>query len=125
VEAPASAIESGRVRVLNGTTEPPFTGLFDPATTESAIVVGDAATVLADVPSGVFQACVTSPPYWSLRNSEWGARGLARVAEHGTTTPAVVIVVAGCHIQHRAERFTTGRPAAERPDGRQRSFRML
>jgi site-specific DNA-methyltransferase (cytosine-N4-specific) len=34
----------------------------------SCIVRGDSRKVLADVPSAVFQTCVTSPPYWSLRD---------------------------------------------------------
>ena len=32
------------------------------------IVCGDALEVLRDIPSGVFQTCVTSPPYWGLRD---------------------------------------------------------
>jgi DNA modification methylase len=35
---------------------------------ESCIVCGDSKQVLSCLPSGVFQCCVTSPPYWSLRN---------------------------------------------------------
>jgi site-specific DNA-methyltransferase (cytosine-N4-specific) len=35
---------------------------------DSAIIVGDSAKVLSQMPDGVFQTCVTSPPYWSLRN---------------------------------------------------------
>lgn len=42
--------------------------VLQPGATESAVVIGDSSTVLAQLPSGVFQACVTSPPYWSLRN---------------------------------------------------------
>jgi site-specific DNA-methyltransferase (cytosine-N4-specific) len=34
----------------------------------SALVCGDAETVLSGLPDGTFQTCVTSPPYWSLRN---------------------------------------------------------
>lgn len=36
----------------------------------SAIVVGDCVRLLAGLPSGIVQACVTSPPYWSLRDYE-------------------------------------------------------
>ena len=32
------------------------------------MITGDSAKVLARLPDGVFQTCVTSPPYWSLRN---------------------------------------------------------
>jgi site-specific DNA-methyltransferase (cytosine-N4-specific) len=35
---------------------------------DSLLVIGDARRVLARLPAGVFQCCVTSPPYWSLRN---------------------------------------------------------
>ena len=42
--------------------------LFGEDAAYSAIVVGDSRKVLAQMPSGVFQSCVTSPPYWSLRD---------------------------------------------------------
>lgn len=32
------------------------------------ILAGDALSVLSDVPDGTFQTCVTSPPYWYLRD---------------------------------------------------------
>lgn len=34
----------------------------------STLVVGDARKALAHLPDRLFQCCVTSPPYWSLRN---------------------------------------------------------
>ena len=34
----------------------------------SALVCGDAETILAQLPRDTFQTCVTSPPYWSLRD---------------------------------------------------------
>jgi site-specific DNA-methyltransferase (cytosine-N4-specific) len=34
----------------------------------SRIIVGDAVEVLRSQPSGFFQCCVTSPPYWGLRD---------------------------------------------------------
>lgn len=37
-------------------------------THQSAIVVGDALSVLQEIPAGTFRACVTSPPYWGLRD---------------------------------------------------------
>ncbi len=36
----------------------------------SAIVVGNAASVLRGIPAGLAQACITSPPYWGLRDYE-------------------------------------------------------
>ena len=46
----------------------PFSHLFEQRSTTSAIVLGDVRKVLERMPSGVFQTCVTSPPYWSLRD---------------------------------------------------------
>jgi DNA modification methylase len=43
------------------------------------VICGDALTVLAQLPAGVAQTCVTSPPYWGLRDYGvpprlWGGR---------------------------------------------------
>ena len=38
-----------------------------------ALYHGDALTVLQVLPSGIAQTCVTSPPYWSLR--DYGSDG--------------------------------------------------
>lgn len=42
--------------------------LFTPGATESAIIIGDAKQVLTTLPDHIFQTCITSPPYWSLRD---------------------------------------------------------
>jgi DNA modification methylase len=42
--------------------------LFTGETEGSALVTGDARTILARLPACVFQTCITSPPYWSLRD---------------------------------------------------------
>jgi len=34
----------------------------------SALICGDTETVLSGLPNTIFQSCVTSPPYWSLRD---------------------------------------------------------
>jgi DNA modification methylase len=34
----------------------------------SALICGDTENVLSQLPGGIFQTCVTSPPYWSLRD---------------------------------------------------------
>lgn len=69
METPNLFYPHSRVRVLpeNGSADP-FAFLFVPATTESALIQGDARKILTKFPSGVFQTCITSPPYWSLRN---------------------------------------------------------
>ncbi len=42
--------------------------IFAVGSAASALIEGDALRVLAKLPPDVFQCCVTSPPYWSLRN---------------------------------------------------------
>ncbi len=39
----------------------------------SEILVGDSRELLKDIPDGAFQMCVTSPPYWGLR--DYGVEG--------------------------------------------------
>ena len=56
-----------RVQPEIGTNDP-FGVLFKEGATDSALIIGDSTKVLAQMPVGVFQTCVTSPPYWSLRN---------------------------------------------------------
>jgi DNA modification methylase len=34
----------------------------------SAIVIGDSVRILRTIPEATFQCCITSPPYWSLRD---------------------------------------------------------
>lgn len=43
-----------------------------PATWQN-VIVGDAVETLRGMPAGVFQCCVTSPPYWGLR--DYGMEG--------------------------------------------------
>lgn len=42
--------------------------LFDEGTANAELMLGDSAAVLGQFPDQVFQTCVTSPPYWSLRD---------------------------------------------------------
>lgn len=39
----------------------------------SNVIVGDVRKVLRDFPDGIFQTCITSPPYWGLR--DYGKEG--------------------------------------------------
>lgn len=41
---------------------------FTTPSADSALVCGDTEQILAELPSQIFQTCVTSPPYWSLRD---------------------------------------------------------
>src|SRR6266571_4905989 len=45
-----------------------ISGLFAEDSPMSALICGDTETVLSRLPDCVFQTCVTSPPYWSLRD---------------------------------------------------------
>ncbi|HLK57253.1 MAG TPA: site-specific DNA-methyltransferase [Chthonomonadaceae bacterium] len=58
-----------RVRVLqDGNAPNALSCFFEKGAQDSCIVVGDSRKVLAQMPSGSFQTCITSPPYWSLRD---------------------------------------------------------
>lgn len=41
--------------------------------THGEILIGDSRKVLASLPEGAFQTCITSPPYWGLR--DYGIHG--------------------------------------------------
>ena len=56
------------LRVLAGFDAGASREFFQAGATESALVLGDAREALRRVPDDVFQTCVTSPPYWSLRD---------------------------------------------------------
>jgi len=59
-----------------------FGSLFFDGCNDSALITGDSAVVLARLPDATFQSCVTSPPYWSLRDYNIrGQIGLERSIE--------------------------------------------
>jgi site-specific DNA-methyltransferase (cytosine-N4-specific) len=59
----------GRVRVEKGNSiGPDFAQILKKRSSDSVLIVGDTKSALAKIPDRVFQCCVTSPPYWSLRN---------------------------------------------------------
>jgi DNA modification methylase len=65
----ASQPSAGTIRLLTEeTTSSLAASFFTKDCLESAVVVGDIHRVLAGFPDGVFQTCVTSPPYWNLRS---------------------------------------------------------
>ena len=56
------------VRMLDAPTAKEMARFFTPDAIESLIAMGDSRRLLARMPGGIFQTCVTSPPYWSLRD---------------------------------------------------------
>lgn len=71
----ASPPVSPAVRIFpqNGYVADPLRFLFRAGASESGLITGDSADVLKAIPNGVVQTCITSPPYWSLR--DYGIRG--------------------------------------------------
>jgi len=45
-------------------------GTYSVSLTQSAVLQGDAEVVLKELPAAFFRCCVTSPPYWGLRDYE-------------------------------------------------------
>jgi len=52
----------------NGTSPAYYAPFVRSDAEDSAILIGDSAEILRVLPDGLFQTCVTSPPYWSLRD---------------------------------------------------------
>lgn len=63
----ASASPGPHVRSVS-IQDNPIAQFFKTDERNSLLVCGDSEKALAVVPDGVFQTCVTSPPYWSLRD---------------------------------------------------------
>lgn len=59
-----------RMRAENGNSDSNYS---EPSIELCTIIVGDALTELANFPDNHFQCCVTSPPYWGLR--DYGIEG--------------------------------------------------
>lgn len=45
-----------------------FAAELKQSSSDSTLIIGDTRKALAHLQDGMFQCCVTSPPYWSLRN---------------------------------------------------------
>jgi DNA modification methylase len=58
----------GSVHRFEARDELSIARFFDEDSRRSALICGDTESVLSKLPSGIFQSCVTSPPYWSLRD---------------------------------------------------------
>jgi hypothetical protein len=72
--AVANVLTGGRsVHRFAGADQSSIARFFAEDATGSALICGDAETALSGLPTGVFQSCMTSPPYWSLR--DYGVAG--------------------------------------------------
>ena len=60
--------DDASVRRLDSPDKASIGDLFTPGSAQSALICGDTEAVLSQLPDSTFQACVTSPPYWSLRD---------------------------------------------------------
>src|SRR5258708_23135304 len=61
-------VDDGLVHRFDGNDQPSISRFFAKHSGTSALICGNTETVLSRLPDGVFQSCVTSPPYWSLRD---------------------------------------------------------
>lgn len=57
-----------KIRILREQSLQKLDGFFEADTDQSAILLGDTKQILKSLPSSVFQTCITSPPYWALRD---------------------------------------------------------
>lgn len=64
-----------QLQIISETDLPPSEShaTHQEAAAAGRLIVGDARRVLAGFPDGTFQACITSPPYWGLR--DYGVAG--------------------------------------------------
>jgi site-specific DNA-methyltransferase (cytosine-N4-specific) len=60
--------DEGRVHRLDAKDQFALLRVFAEGSDSSALICGDTGNVLSRLPDGIFQSCVTSPPYWSLRD---------------------------------------------------------
>ncbi len=76
--SPGRVIVRPACKLRNG-----FGAIFYNGSADSALIIGDSAKVLARLPDATFRACITSPPYWSLRDyGIAGQIGLESSIEH-------------------------------------------
>jgi DNA modification methylase len=64
-EAPS---EGPRVESISINEKQAIANFFEAEERNSLLICGDSERALAAVPDGTFHTCVTSPPYWSLRD---------------------------------------------------------
>ena len=64
----APACEQVLLFSSDGSEIRPWSLLFENGSSASCIITGDANRVLAKLPDETVDTCITSPPYWSLRD---------------------------------------------------------
>ena len=60
--------DDGRVHRFDASDQLSISRFLAEGSDTSALICGDTETVLSRLPASIFQTCVTSPPYWSLRD---------------------------------------------------------
>lgn len=68
VRLAASGEDNAHVRRLSAECENSLDSFFEEERRNSALIQGDSKRVLSRVPDCIFRSCITSPPYWSLRD---------------------------------------------------------
>jgi len=62
----------GTVRRFDGTDQPSISRFLAEHSSTSAFICGDTEKVMSRLPDGIFQSCVTSPPYWDALGEALG-----------------------------------------------------
>ena len=65
---PLAPEDAPHVRSLSIHDDQAIRQFFQTDQRNSLLICGDSEKALTSIPSGLFQTCVTSPPYWSLRD---------------------------------------------------------
>lgn len=99
-------------------------GLLSKSPFDCKLLVGDALTTLRQFPDNVFQACITSPPYWGLRDygipNQIGAE--AHIADYIQNLTAVfrevrrVLLPTGTLWLNIGDSYTSGNRTWRHPD---------
>jgi len=61
-------VGDGRVHRFDASEQERIERFFSAGAGTSALICGDTEAVLSCLPGCSFQSCITSPPYWSLRD---------------------------------------------------------
>ncbi|WAI01817.1 DNA-methyltransferase [Methanogenium organophilum] len=69
----SECIKYNEKSIVRDTADPSNIQIFDKTGPQFQIIQGDALTSLKNIQSNIFQCCITSPPYWGLR--DYGING--------------------------------------------------